>query len=70
MSVLLKERNKILFQIKAMNSVLEQGEGEMGPVISFLLIKNISNMIERLKSDLEQNNDSTLFNKSTVDSFK
>lgn len=50
MKILLKERNKIFYQIRVLHQLLESSENS--DMVSFLLLKNINIMIYKLKSHM------------------
>ncbi|EAR94331.2 Serine/Threonine kinase domain protein (macronuclear) [Tetrahymena thermophila SB210] len=47
-------RNKILYQVKALNNILEINVEEQAPILSFMLMKNVSNQTENLRSQISQ----------------
>lgn len=53
MRYLIKERNKILYQVRVLNQLLDLNDNELNPIISFMLVKNILSMYKKLCSQIE-----------------
>jgi len=71
--VLLKERNKIIFLMNVLTTLLDNPLNEKGPIIGYCLFKNVMQLGELLKANLkEENLEKAVFARKIekIDSFK